>query len=279
LPYQSPSSRASRPSGAGWLLWLAAGVAVLIVGPMAVEPSSALFRRRRQPTVQAAATCAGLRVALEAFRADTGRLPTTEEGLRALTARPPGVTGWRGPYLLSDRRLNADPWGLQPADEGVEPVVRGSRLGGGIQVGAQLREEKDRKRGERRGEGEPVKSGRWDSNPQHPAWKAGALPLSYARDGQSGAIHCDQANSDRRNVSPPARYFQQTSRKARGGGSRRQVKLVKAGRQNHGNHGKPAETERRRLFSFHIRRLLSPSLSLPDFAGDPPDTSQMRNWS
>src|SRR5262245_19771563 len=24
-------------------------------------------------------------------------------------------------------------------------------------------------------------SGRWDSNPRQPAWKAGALPLSYAR--------------------------------------------------------------------------------------------------
>lgn len=24
-------------------------------------------------------------------------------------------------------------------------------------------------------------SGRWDSNPRHPAWKAGALPLSYSR--------------------------------------------------------------------------------------------------
>ena len=27
-------------------------------------------------------------------------------------------------------------------------------------------------------------SGRWDSNPQHPAWKAGALPLSYTRNSE-----------------------------------------------------------------------------------------------
>ena len=26
-----------------------------------------------------------------------------------------------------------------------------------------------------------VESGRWDSNPRHPAWKAGTLPLSYTR--------------------------------------------------------------------------------------------------
>lgn len=30
-----------------------------------------------------------------------------------------------------------------------------------------------------------VGSGRWDSNPRQPAWKAGALPLSYSRIGRS----------------------------------------------------------------------------------------------
>jgi hypothetical protein len=28
---------------------------------------------------------------------------------------------------------------------------------------------------------EKIWSGQWDSNPQHPAWEAGTLPLSYAR--------------------------------------------------------------------------------------------------
>jgi general secretion pathway protein G len=47
--------------------------------------------------------------ALELFKLDVGRFPTTEEGLAALTARPPTVTtGWAGPYLKG--ALPTDPW-------------------------------------------------------------------------------------------------------------------------------------------------------------------------
>lgn len=49
-------------------------------------------------------------VALDAYRLDTGRYPTTEEGLSALRVRP--VTGeqpgWRGPYLR--KAIPVDPW-------------------------------------------------------------------------------------------------------------------------------------------------------------------------
>ena len=48
-----------------------------------------------------------LRVALEGFRADCGRLPATAEGLAALV-RNPGVEGWHGPYIQG---LRPDPWG------------------------------------------------------------------------------------------------------------------------------------------------------------------------
>ena len=46
--------------------------------------------------------------ALDQFRLDAGRYPTTEEGLRALVANP-GVENWDGPYLK--RNLPTDPWG------------------------------------------------------------------------------------------------------------------------------------------------------------------------
>ena len=36
--------------------------------------------------------------ALEKFKRDVGRYPTTDEGLSALTFRPSGVERWRGPY-------------------------------------------------------------------------------------------------------------------------------------------------------------------------------------
>ncbi|MGC8493397.1 MAG: type II secretion system major pseudopilin GspG, partial [Syntrophobacteraceae bacterium] len=46
--------------------------------------------------------------ALDAFRLDVGRYPTTDEGLEALYKNP-GITGWNGPYLQKDVPL--DPWG------------------------------------------------------------------------------------------------------------------------------------------------------------------------
>ncbi len=47
--------------------------------------------------------------ALDQFRLDTGRYPTTSEGLQALITDP-GVKGWDGPYLKK-RVIPKDPWG------------------------------------------------------------------------------------------------------------------------------------------------------------------------
>jgi general secretion pathway protein G len=49
---------------------------------------------------------ATLCIALDAFKNDCGRFPTTEEGLSALVAAP-DVAGWKGPYVFS---LKDDPW-------------------------------------------------------------------------------------------------------------------------------------------------------------------------
>ena len=48
--------------------------------------------------------------ALDLHRLDTGRYPTTEEGLRALITAPAGATRWNGPYL-DGSEVPADPWG------------------------------------------------------------------------------------------------------------------------------------------------------------------------
>lgn len=50
-----------------------------------------------------------LMTALDLYRLDVGRLPTTGEGLQALMEVPAGVSNWRGPYLRSKSNL-ADPW-------------------------------------------------------------------------------------------------------------------------------------------------------------------------
>ncbi|MDF1482622.1 type II secretion system major pseudopilin GspG [Extensimonas sp. H3M7-6] len=52
---------------------------------------------------------ADLDKALELFKLDVGRYPTTEEGLDALAKQPAGVVGWNGPYLKGG--VPTDPWG------------------------------------------------------------------------------------------------------------------------------------------------------------------------
>lgn len=52
---------------------------------------------------------ADLDKALELFKLDVGRYPTTEEGLDALAKKPGAVNGWTGPYLKGG--VPADPWG------------------------------------------------------------------------------------------------------------------------------------------------------------------------
>jgi type II secretion system protein G len=51
-----------------------------------------------------------LSTALELYKVDTGRYPTTSEGLKALIAVPPGGTSWNGPYLTK-KEVPSDPWG------------------------------------------------------------------------------------------------------------------------------------------------------------------------
>ena len=46
--------------------------------------------------------------ALQRFRVDTDRFPTTEEGLMALRQRPSDVKVWNGPYI--ERNPPTDPW-------------------------------------------------------------------------------------------------------------------------------------------------------------------------
>jgi general secretion pathway protein G len=48
--------------------------------------------------------------ALQLYRLDTGRYPSTGEGLRALVERPASAASWNGPYLTK-RGAPLDPWG------------------------------------------------------------------------------------------------------------------------------------------------------------------------
>lgn len=52
---------------------------------------------------------ANLSTALDAFRVDTGRYPTSDEGLKALIERPGDLQTWNGPYLAK-KIIPQDPW-------------------------------------------------------------------------------------------------------------------------------------------------------------------------
>lgn len=47
---------------------------------------------------------------LDLYKLEVGRYPTTQEGLQALIAAPPGVANWNGPYWKK-QAVPKDPWG------------------------------------------------------------------------------------------------------------------------------------------------------------------------
>ena len=49
--------------------------------------------------------------ALDAYRLDTGRYPTTDKGLNSLVVKPGDEPRWQGPYL--QKAVPLDPWGRQ----------------------------------------------------------------------------------------------------------------------------------------------------------------------
>lgn len=59
-------------------------------------------------TKTAAVQIADLQKALDIFKLDVGRYPTSEEGLDALVKAPGSVRGWNGPYLSGG--VPSDPW-------------------------------------------------------------------------------------------------------------------------------------------------------------------------
>lgn len=88
-------------------------VVLVIIGLIASLVGPRLFSRVDSSKVQVADTQTRLlRGAIETFRLEVGRLPTTEEGLAVLYTAPADDRArarWRGPYL--DERVPTDPWG------------------------------------------------------------------------------------------------------------------------------------------------------------------------
>lgn len=88
-------------------------VVVAIIGVLASFVAPAVMSRigdARQ--VAARSQLEMIATALETYRLDVGRYPTTAQGLEALWKKPtlpPVPDNWRGPYLT--KPVPADPWG------------------------------------------------------------------------------------------------------------------------------------------------------------------------
>jgi len=97
-------------------------VVMIIIGLLAALVGPRFIRQEEKAKVKAAkAQIELLSTALDTFRLDVGRYPTSQEGLEALRTQPGGVERWDGPYLKKDVPL--DPWGKaylykSPGDHG-----------------------------------------------------------------------------------------------------------------------------------------------------------------
>ena len=85
---------------------------LVILAALAAVVVPKFTKRSEQARITAARTdVANLEVALDAFEVDTGRYPSTEEGLEALVEEPSNAKGWMGPYIK--RGVPKDPWGIE----------------------------------------------------------------------------------------------------------------------------------------------------------------------
>jgi len=85
-------------------------VVILIIGLLTgIVAPRFLGQISRSEATAAKAQLDAFDKALQAYRVDTGRFPTTSQGLKALAAQPADEPRWRGPYLQGDPPV--DPWG------------------------------------------------------------------------------------------------------------------------------------------------------------------------
>jgi general secretion pathway protein G len=100
-----PKARAAR----GFTL-LELLVVMVIIGLLAGYVGPKLFAQIGKSEVKVArAQIEALGKALDQYRLDLGRYPSTDEGLAALNNKPAGDARWSGPYL--GKAVPRDPWG------------------------------------------------------------------------------------------------------------------------------------------------------------------------
>jgi general secretion pathway protein G len=116
------ASRIPAVRKAGGFTLLELLVVMVIIGLLAGFVAPRYFSQLGKSEVKAAmAQVSSIEKALDAYRLDVGRYPSTEQGLAALVSKPSDEGRWQGPYLA--KAVPMDPWGRayqykSPGDHG-----------------------------------------------------------------------------------------------------------------------------------------------------------------
>lgn len=85
-------------------------IVMVILGLLAALVGPRMFGKVGSSKAKAAKAQISLfETALDTYRLDVGKYPTTEQGLEALRTKPSDVEKWDGPYL--PKEIPVDPWG------------------------------------------------------------------------------------------------------------------------------------------------------------------------
>jgi len=85
-------------------------IVMVILGLLAALVGPRMFGKVGSSKLKAAkAQISLLETALDTYRLDVGKYPTTDQGLEVLRTKPSDVEKWDGPYLPKD--VPMDPWG------------------------------------------------------------------------------------------------------------------------------------------------------------------------
>lgn len=85
-------------------------VLVLIGIVLGIVGSNFLSRGEKAKADAAKIEIGQIAQALDLYKLELGRYPSTQEGLKALVEAPPGVANWNGPYWKKSG-VPKDPWG------------------------------------------------------------------------------------------------------------------------------------------------------------------------
>jgi general secretion pathway protein G len=85
-------------------------IVMVILGLLAALVGPRMFGKVGKSKQKAAKTQISMfETALDTYRLDVGKYPTSEQGLEALRTRPDDAEKWDGPYL--PKAIPLDPWG------------------------------------------------------------------------------------------------------------------------------------------------------------------------